>query len=115
VTDWELAVIAAARRLADLARQYESSTSRDRSCEIRDAMPVAERALLDAVHRRAVFGSAPEKSLDDMTIEELEARFHIMRDRQALLWWGGFVAGFGGGAFGGFKLIALAAKAALVL
>jgi hypothetical protein len=58
---------------------------------------------------RAVFGCAPEKSLDDMSIEELEARFCMMQERQKLLWWGGFTAGFGGGAFGGFKLAALAA------
>ena len=44
-----------------------------------------------------------------MSIEELEARFHIMQERQGLLWWGGFAAGFGGGAFGGFKLAVLAA------
>lgn len=58
---------------------------------------------------KAVFGRVPEKSLDDMSIEELEARFHIMQERQELLWWGGFAAGLGGGSFAGFKLAALAA------
>ncbi len=33
---------------------------------------------------KAVFGRVPEKSLDDMSIEELEARFHIMQERQEL-------------------------------
>jgi hypothetical protein len=64
---------------------------------------------------RAVFGCAPEKSLDEMGIEELEARFCVIRERQALLWWGGFAAGFGGGSFGGLKLLALAGKVSLVL
>jgi hypothetical protein len=62
---------------------------------------------------KAIFGRAPEKPLDDMSVEELEARFRIMHERQTLLWWGGFAGGFGGGAFGGFKLVALAGKAAL--
>jgi hypothetical protein len=57
---------------------------------------------------RAMFGRAAEKSLDEMTLEELEARFYTMQERQRLLWWGGFAAGFAGGAFGGFKLAALA-------
>jgi hypothetical protein len=57
---------------------------------------------------RVIFGGTPEKALDEMTVEELEARFRIVRERRALLWWGGFAAGFGGGAFGGFKLAALA-------
>jgi hypothetical protein len=58
---------------------------------------------------RAVFGRAPEKSYDDMSIEELEAGFQIKRERQTLAWLGGFAGGLGGGAFAGLKLVALAA------
>jgi hypothetical protein len=58
---------------------------------------------------KAIFGRIPEKALDEMTIEELEARFRIMSERQALLWWAGFAGGFGGGTFAGLKLVALAA------
>jgi hypothetical protein len=58
---------------------------------------------------RAIFGQATEKNLENMSVEELEGLFRVMEERQALLWWAGFAGGFGGGAFGGLKLVALAA------
>jgi hypothetical protein len=58
---------------------------------------------------KAIFGHAPEKSLENMSVEELEGLFRVMEERQTLLWWAGFAGGLGGGAFGGFKLVALAA------
>ena len=56
---------------------------------------------------KAIFGRGTEKSLDDMSIEELEARFLVTKERAALAQWGGFVAGFAGSSFGGAKLAAL--------
>lgn len=56
---------------------------------------------------KAIFGRDSEKSLDEMSDEELEARFVVMRERASLAGWGGFAAGLAGGAFGGAKLAAL--------
>jgi hypothetical protein len=58
---------------------------------------------------KAIFGRTQEKALEDMSVEELEALFLVMRQRVRLAWWGGFAAGLGGGAFGGAKLAALLA------
>jgi len=77
-------------------------------------MNATERIAATAIDR-VMFGRAPEKVLDDMTIEELEARFRVLQERQGLLWWAGFAAGFGGGAFGGYKLVAAAGRTALMV
>ena len=58
---------------------------------------------------KAVYGREPVRAIEDMSIEELEARFRVMHERVRLARWGGRVLGAVGGAFGGAKLAALAA------
>lgn len=58
---------------------------------------------------KAIFGGDLERSLNDMTNEELTARFYMMREREKVLYRCGFVGGLGASLFAGFKIIALAA------
>jgi hypothetical protein len=56
---------------------------------------------------KAVFGREPVRALEDMSVEELEARFRVIRERLKLARWGGRCVGLTGGAFGGAKLVAM--------
>jgi hypothetical protein len=58
---------------------------------------------------KAIYGREPVRAIETMSVEELEARFRIMRERAQLARWGGRALGIAGGAFGGLKLVALAA------
>jgi hypothetical protein len=56
---------------------------------------------------KAISGGGSDRPLEEMTVEELEALFHVMDERAKLAWWGGFAFGATGGAFGYAKLAAL--------
>ena len=56
---------------------------------------------------KAIYGREPVRALEDMSVEELEARFRVMQERVRLARWGGRVMGLASGAFGGAKLLAI--------
>jgi hypothetical protein len=56
---------------------------------------------------RAIYGREPVRALEDLSVEELEARFRVMQERVRLARWGGRALGLAGGSFGGAKLVAL--------
>jgi hypothetical protein len=56
---------------------------------------------------KAIYGREPVRAIEDMTVEELEARLRVLTERAALARWGGRVFGLASGAFGGAKLVAL--------
>jgi hypothetical protein len=56
---------------------------------------------------KAIYGGEPLRALEDLSVEELEARFRVMQERIRLARWGGRAFGVAGGAFGGAKLTAL--------
>jgi hypothetical protein len=45
---------------------------------------------------KAVYGRAPVRAIEEMSVEELEARFRVMRERVRLARWGGRVLGAAG-------------------
>jgi hypothetical protein len=51
--------------------------------------------------------TSPCERFDDLSVEELEARFRVMRERVRLARWGGRALGVAGRSLGGAKLVAL--------
>jgi hypothetical protein len=66
---------------------------------------------------KAIYRGAPEKTLDDMTDEELDAEFLVSEERLRLARWGGRILGAVGGVatVGAVKLVGIVGKAAPIV